>query len=230
MRSVCAGTSCCACALVRIRLPERILWGALGLKRVCLFSSGSFSLLETHQVRSHICPVWSLSVRACEGEPASFGRVAAAFEEEGPRGYHLSPHRCRDALVLVLVAGEERRCAEEGSGSDESWGTLGGTVWDIWLIEARELTTEHRIWGREWDVGRGQGGRLRKGLRTAVGLWPYRGFCGKVPREKWTGMLCMQAHLSHRRWENRHSQAVKTEPFFVFQLNSKGVGENRSGE
>jgi len=45
------------------------------VRRVCLFSPGSFSLLETHQVRSQVCPVWNLSVCACEGEPASFARA-----------------------------------------------------------------------------------------------------------------------------------------------------------
>ena len=51
-----------------------------------------------------------------------------AFEEEGPRGRHLSPHRCCDAILLVLVAGKEGRWAEESRGSDDSGGRLGGAV------------------------------------------------------------------------------------------------------
>ena len=39
-----------------------------------------------------------------------------AFEDEGLRGRHLSPHKCRDAIVLALVAGEEGQWAEEGRG------------------------------------------------------------------------------------------------------------------
>ena len=39
-----------------------------------------------------------------------------AFEEEGPQGRHLSPHKCRDAIVLALVAGGEGQWAEEGRG------------------------------------------------------------------------------------------------------------------
>ena len=39
-----------------------------------------------------------------------------AFEEEGPRGRHLSPRKCRDAIVLALVAGEKGQWAEEGRG------------------------------------------------------------------------------------------------------------------
>lgn len=54
--------------------------------------------------------------------------TSGAFEEEGPRGHHLCPHRCHDALVLVLVAGEEGRWGEEGRGSDDSGGRLGGAV------------------------------------------------------------------------------------------------------
>ena len=39
-----------------------------------------------------------------------------AFEEEGPQGSHLSPHKCCDAILLALVAGEEGQWAEEGRG------------------------------------------------------------------------------------------------------------------
>ena len=62
------------------------------MRRVCLFSPGSFSLLETRQVGLQICPVWSLSVHACEGEPVSFGRVGQC---------HVGPLR-RKALEVVI--------------------------------------------------------------------------------------------------------------------------------
>ena len=39
-----------------------------------------------------------------------------AFEDEGLRGRHLSPRKCRDAIVLALVVGEEGQWAEEGRG------------------------------------------------------------------------------------------------------------------
>ena len=39
-----------------------------------------------------------------------------AFEEESSRGRHLSSHKCRDAIVLALVMGEEGQWAEEGRG------------------------------------------------------------------------------------------------------------------
>ena len=58
---------------------------------------------------------------------------SGAFEEEGPRGHHLSSHRCRDTLVLVLVAGEEGWWAEESTGSDDSGGRGGdlGVLFEI---------------------------------------------------------------------------------------------------
>lgn len=53
---------------------------------------------------------------------------SGAFEEEGPRGRHLSPDKCRDAIVLALVLGEQGRWAEEGRGSDDGGGRLGGAI------------------------------------------------------------------------------------------------------
>ena len=64
------------------------------MRRVCLFSPGSFSLLETHQVGSQVCPVWSLSVCACEGEPASFARIGQ---------YDLGPLRRKALKVVVFL-------------------------------------------------------------------------------------------------------------------------------
>ena len=48
-----------------------------------------------------------------------------AFEEEGPRGRHLSPRKCRDTIVLALVVGEEGQWAEEGRGRMMVGGDLG---------------------------------------------------------------------------------------------------------
>ena len=41
---------------------------------------------------------------------------SGAFEAEGLQWSHLSPHRCYDAIVPALVAGEEGQWAEEGRG------------------------------------------------------------------------------------------------------------------
>ena len=59
-----------------------------------------------------------MCVRARVASEFRAGRAvpSRAFEEEGPQGSHLSPHKCCDAILLALVAGEEGQWAEEGRG------------------------------------------------------------------------------------------------------------------
>lgn len=86
----------------------------------CGLTSRFFLPGETHQVGPQICPAWSLSVRACEGEPAGFGRVRRCdlwpLRRKALEVVVLLPTGVTATIALVLVAGKGGRWAVEVRG------------------------------------------------------------------------------------------------------------------
>ena len=112
-------TPCCACPLLRIRVPEHSV-RSVGPEPGLFIQSPFF--LTTWDSPGRFTDLSCLELKcACMWGGASefwAGRAvrSGAFEEEGLQCSHLSPHKCRDAIVLALVAGEEGQWEEEGRG------------------------------------------------------------------------------------------------------------------
>ena len=86
----------------------------------CVLTARFFLPGETQQVGPQICPAWSLSVRACEGEPAGFGRVRRCdlwpLRRKVLEVVVLLATGVTATIALVLVAGKGGRWAVEVRG------------------------------------------------------------------------------------------------------------------